>query len=93
VRKFKGDQRRDTSDKLVLAIPIVANPVIADIMDNYTQHRAALCAKFYGRPPLDAFWSFSHAESSADWGGASTVSAWLALALLAVHTSAPAGFK
>jgi hypothetical protein len=93
VRKSKGDQRRDTSDKLVFAIPVSANPVLADLMDYYTQHRAALCAKFYRRPPLDAFWSFLPAEASADWGAASTISAWLALAFLAVNTSAPAGLN
>jgi hypothetical protein len=43
--------------------------------------------------PLDAFWSFSPSEASADWGAASTVSSWLSLALLTVNTSAPAGFK
>jgi hypothetical protein len=93
VRKSKGDQRRDTSDKLVIAIPIAANPVLADRLNYYTQHRAALCAKFYNRPPLDAFWSFSPAKPSAEWGAASTISAWLALALLTINTSAPAGFK
>jgi hypothetical protein len=38
-------------------------------------------------------WSFSLAEASADWGAASTISAWLALALFAVSASAPTGFK
>jgi hypothetical protein len=93
VRKTKGDQLRGTSDKLVFAIPIAAIPVLADLMDYYTQHRAAFSAKFYIRPPLDAFWSFAPDESSADWGAPATVSAWLALALLTVNTSAPAGFK
>jgi hypothetical protein len=93
VRKSKGDQRRDTSDKLVFAIPIDANPVMADLMDYYTPHRVAFCAKFYKRPPPDALWSFSPVEPSADWGAASTIPAWLALALLTVNTSAPAGFK
>jgi hypothetical protein len=55
VRKSKGDQRRDTSDKLIIAIPIAANPVMADLLDYYTQHRAAFCARFYNRPPLYAF--------------------------------------
>jgi hypothetical protein len=93
VRKSKGDQRRDTSDKLVFVVPIAANPVLADLLDYYMQHRIAFCAKFYKRPPPDALWSFSPAEPSADWGGAFTISAWLALALLTVNTSAPAGFK
>jgi hypothetical protein len=39
VRKSKGDQRRANSDKLVIAIPITANPVLADLLDYYTQHR------------------------------------------------------
>jgi hypothetical protein len=93
VRKSKGDQRRDSCDKLVFAIPIAANPILADLMDYYTQHRAAFCANFYKRPPPDALWSFSPAEPSADWGAASTSYAWLALALLTVNTSAPTGFK
>jgi hypothetical protein len=46
VRKSEGDQRRDTSDKLVIAIPIAANPVLADQLDYYTQHRATFCARF-----------------------------------------------
>jgi hypothetical protein len=36
VRKSKGNQCRDTSDKLVFAIPIAANPVLADLLDYYT---------------------------------------------------------
>jgi hypothetical protein len=95
VRKSKGDQRRDTRDKLVFAIPIAANPIMADLRDYYTQHRAAFCATYYKRPPppLAAFWSFSHAEASADWGAASTISAWLSFSLRTITTSAPAGFK
>jgi hypothetical protein len=93
VRKSKGDHRRDTSDKLVIAIPIAANPVLADLLAYYTHHRVAFCAKFYNRPTHAAFWSFSPAEPSAEWGAASTISAWLALSLLTVNTSAPAGFK
>jgi hypothetical protein len=93
VRKSKGDQRRDASAKQVIAIPVASNPVLADLLDNYTEHRAAFCKKIYNRPPPLAFWSFSPAEPSADWGAASTISAWLALALLAVNASAPAGFK
>jgi hypothetical protein len=93
VRKSKGDQRRDAGDKLVIAIHVAANPVLADMLDYYTEHRAAFCKKYYNRPPPLAFWSFSPAEPSADWGAASTISTWLALALLTVNTSAPAGFK
>jgi hypothetical protein len=93
VRKSKGDQRRSCTDKLVFSLPTAANPVLAYLMDYYTQHRSAFCAKYYKRPPPDAFWSFSSSENSADWGAASTVSAWLALALQAINTSAPAGFK
>jgi hypothetical protein len=93
VRKSKGDQRRANSDKLVIAIPITANPILADLLDYYTQHRVALCSKFYNRPPPDAFWSFSPAEPSATWGAAPTISAWLALSLLTVTTPAPPGFK
>jgi hypothetical protein len=35
VRKSKGDQRRDTRDKLVFATPIAANPILADLLDYY----------------------------------------------------------
>jgi hypothetical protein len=93
VPKSKGDQRRDTRDKLVLTIPIPANPILADLLDYYTQRRHALCTTFYKRPPPSAFWSFSPAEASAKWGAAATLSAWLALALRTVNTSSPSGFK
>jgi hypothetical protein len=62
-------------------------------MDYYTQHRAAFCAAYNKRSPHAALWSFSPAEASAEWGAASTTSAWLALSLRTVNTSAPAGFK
>jgi hypothetical protein len=93
VRKSKGDPRRDARDKLVFAIPIAANPILADLLEYYSHHRAAFCANLYKRPPPNALWSFSHAEASADWGGASTISAWLSLALRTIDTSAPAGCK
>jgi hypothetical protein len=66
---------------------------MADLLDYYTQHRVAFCATLYKRPPHDAFSSFSLAEPFAEWGAASIISASLALALLTVNTSAPAGFK
>jgi hypothetical protein len=93
VRKFKGDHRRSSTDKLVFSPPTAANTVLADLQDYYTEHRSAFCAKYYKRPPPYALRSFSPSDNSADWGAASTVSAWLALALQAVNTSAPAGFK
>jgi hypothetical protein len=93
VRKSKGDQRRDTRDKLVLTISIPANPILADLMDYYTQQCYAFCTTFYKRPPPSAFWGLSPSEASAEWGAAATLSAWLALALRTVNTSAPSGFK
>jgi hypothetical protein len=92
-RKSKGDQRRDTHDKLVLTISIPANPIIADLLDYYTQQRYAFCTTFYERPPPSTFRSFSPAEASAKWDAAPTLSACLALALRTVNTSAPSCFK
>jgi hypothetical protein len=91
--KSKGDQRRDTRDKLVLAVPILTNPVLADLLDYYSEQRTTICATYYKRPPLTAFWSLSPVEASAEWKAASTLSTWLALALRAINTSAPACFK
>jgi hypothetical protein len=71
----EGDQRRTSTDKLVFSLPTVANAVLDDLMDYYTHHRAAFCAKYYKRPPHDALWSFSPFENSADWGAASNASA------------------
>jgi hypothetical protein len=93
VRKYKGDQRRETRDKLALAVSISANPVVADLLDYYSEQRPAFCATYYKRPPLAAFWSLSPLESSAEWKVASTLSTWWALALGAIHTSALADFK
>jgi hypothetical protein len=93
VRKSKGDQRRDATAKQVIAIHVASNTVLADLLEYCTEHRAAFSKKIYNRPTPLAFWSFSPSEPSADWGAASTISAWLALALLAVNASAPADFK
>jgi hypothetical protein len=51
IRKSKGDQRRDASDKPVITIHVAANPVLADLLDYYTEQRAAFCNKFYNTPP------------------------------------------
>jgi hypothetical protein len=51
VRKSKGDQRRDARDKLVLAVPIPAIPILADLMDYSAHKRKAFCATYYNRPP------------------------------------------
>jgi len=93
VRKSKGDQRRDAADKPVIAIPVAANPVLADLLIYYTEQRATFCKKFYNTPPPLAFWSCSPSEPSAEWGAAATISAWLTLALRTVNSAAPAGFK
>jgi hypothetical protein len=77
----------------VLIVPIPANPILADLLTYYTQQRYAFCTTFYKRPPPSAFWSFSPAEASAEWGAAAILFAWLALALRTVNTSAPSGFK
>ena len=58
VRKSKGDQRRDASAKQVIAIHVAANPVLADLLDYYTELRGTFCKKIYNRPPPLAFWSF-----------------------------------
>jgi hypothetical protein len=46
VRRSKGDQRRDSRDKLVLAVPITASPVLADLPDSYLTRRIALCTTY-----------------------------------------------
>jgi hypothetical protein len=51
VRKSKGDQRRDSRDKLVLAVPMTANPLLADLHDYYLAQRTALWTTYYHRPP------------------------------------------
>jgi hypothetical protein len=41
IRKAKGDQRRDATDKPIMAIPINANPALGDLLEWYcTQHIA-----------------------------------------------------
>jgi hypothetical protein len=60
VRKSKGDMRRDTRDKLVLAVPIPANPILADLLDFYTRQRKAFCATYYKRPPPLTIFGASH---------------------------------
>jgi hypothetical protein len=52
VHKSKGGQRCDTNDKLVLAVQIKANPMLADVTDYYLCKRAAFCATYLDCPPL-----------------------------------------
>jgi hypothetical protein len=46
VCKSKGDQRRDPRDKLVLAVPIPGDPLLADLLDDYLKYRTTFCATF-----------------------------------------------
>jgi hypothetical protein len=85
--------RKSEAMKLVFAVHITANPILADLLDYYSHQHAAFCATLCMRPPHTAFWSFSPYEASADRGAASYVSAWLSFAIRTVNTSAPAGFK
>jgi hypothetical protein len=75
VRKFERDQRRNTRDKLVLEVPILAKPLIADLLDYYLTQRTSFCATYFIRPPHAAVWSVSPLEPSAAWEGATTLSA------------------
>jgi hypothetical protein len=95
VRKSKGDQRCDIRDKLVLAVPIPTNLMLADVLDYYLIHRTTFCVTYYKRPPPAAIWSVSPLKPSAEWQAAATISSWLALALAlsAINTTAPTGFK
>jgi hypothetical protein len=94
VRKSKADQACDTRDKLVLAVPITANPMISDLLDYYyLAHRTAFCTTNYHRPPHAAIWSVSPFDPSAEWKAAAALSSWLALALRTINTTAPTGFK
>jgi hypothetical protein len=93
LRKSKWDLRRDTRDKLILAVPKPANPMLADLLDHYSQQRTDFYATYYNRPPPAAFWSFSPLKASAEWKAAATLSSWLALALRAINTYAQACFK
>jgi hypothetical protein len=93
VRESKGDQRRDTRDKLIWAVPIPANPLLSDLMDYYHNYSATFCETCFQRPPPADVWSVSPLKPSAEWKAASTLPAWLALVLRSTNTTLPAGFK
>jgi hypothetical protein len=59
--KAKGDQRRNESDKPILAIPTTANPVLADLLEYYCTQR-----KFFNIPLPTALWSFVPYENYGD---------------------------
>jgi hypothetical protein len=72
IGKAKGDQRRDVADKPIMAIPIIANPALADLLEWYCTQRIAYCID---SPPSSAIWSFSPYENSEDWQAVATLSA------------------
>jgi hypothetical protein len=41
IKKSKGDKRRNAADKPTLAIPITANPALADLLEWYCTKRVA----------------------------------------------------
>jgi hypothetical protein len=89
IRKAKGDQRRSATDKQIMAIPITANPTLANLPEWYCKQHAAYCEKFYNRPPPAAMWSFAPCENAGDLQAAATLSAWLLDAYTAIGTAVP----
>jgi hypothetical protein len=66
VRKSNDDHRRETRNKLVLAVTIPAYPVLEDVLDYYLCHRTAFCATYFNCPPLllnEAFHLWNHPQS------------------------------
>jgi hypothetical protein len=58
IRKSKGDQRRDIRDKLVLAVTIPANPMLADLQYYYSEQRTTfspLTTNVLPLPPSGAY--------------------------------------
>jgi hypothetical protein len=47
VRKSKGNKRRDTRDKRVLAVSIPAKSMLADLMDYYLNQRTTFCETYF----------------------------------------------
>jgi hypothetical protein len=93
IRKAKGDQRHSVTDKPILAIPITANPTIADLLEWYCAQRATYCEKFYNNPPPAALWSFAPYENAGDSQAAATLFAWLLDAYTAIGATPSKGFK
>jgi hypothetical protein len=93
IRKARGDQRRNAADKPILAMPITANPALADLVEWYCTQRVAYCAKLYNCPPPAALWSFAPYDNSGVWQAAPTLSASLLDAYTAIGAARPRGFK
>ena len=93
IRKVKGDQRRSATDKPILAIPITANPTLADLLEWYRTQRAAYCEKIYNSPPRAAVWSFTPYNNVGDWQATATLSASLLDVYAAIGATPPKGFK
>jgi hypothetical protein len=60
-----------------MAIPIDANPALADLLEWYCRQRIVYNEKFYNNPLRAAMWSFAPYDNSGDWQAAATLSAWL----------------
>jgi hypothetical protein len=93
IRKAKGDQRCGATDNPIMAIPIDANPALADLLQWYCSQRIDFCTKFYKSPPHAAIWSFAPYDNSIDKQAAATLSAWLLKAYTAIIAAPPKGFK
>jgi hypothetical protein len=76
-----------------MAIPITANPTLADLLEWYCAQRAAYCEKIYNIPPPAALWSFAPYENAGEWQAGANLSAWLLDAYTAIGATPPKGFK
>jgi hypothetical protein len=86
IRKAKGDQRRTAADKPLLQLPIVAVPLLLDLLEAFTAGRTSYCNHFNNEPEPTTF-------SAVTRDKIGTITEWIREVCNAIGASTPPQFK
>jgi hypothetical protein len=89
IRKVKGDQRRTAANKPLLQLPIVAIPVLANLMEAFTVGRTRYFNQLDKGSESTTLWAVTREETPHAWT-AGTITEWIREACNAIGASPPA---
>jgi hypothetical protein len=69
VRKAKGDLCRTAADKPLIQLPIIALPLLVDLMEAFTARRTSYCNQLGNGPGPTTFWVVTPDEQAAHVDG------------------------
>jgi hypothetical protein len=88
LRKAKGDQRRPAADRSLLQLPSATIPVLADLIETFSDGRTNIYKHLDNGPEPATFWTVTHDKTPHAWT-AGTITELIREACNAIGASTP----